>query len=68
LELIGTRSAMTLLREAFYGARRFDDLVSRGAGESGGPVEHGRFGPSEGLLADAGVGSHHLLMVSFVDE
>ena len=29
LELIGTRSAMTLLREAFYGARRFDDLVSR---------------------------------------
>ena len=29
LELIGTRSAMTLLREAFYGAKRFDDLVAR---------------------------------------
>lgn len=29
LELIGTRSAMTLLREAFHGARRFDDLVAR---------------------------------------
>ncbi|BBZ31107.1 hypothetical protein MMAD_54020 [Mycolicibacterium madagascariense] len=29
LELIGTRSAMTLLREAFLGARRFDDLVAR---------------------------------------
>jgi DNA-binding HxlR family transcriptional regulator len=33
LELIGTRSAMTLLREAFSGARRFDDLVG-GAGLS----------------------------------
>ena len=29
LELIGTRSAMVLLREAFFGARRFDDLVRR---------------------------------------
>ena len=29
LGLIGTRSAMTLLREAFYGATRFDDLVRR---------------------------------------
>jgi DNA-binding HxlR family transcriptional regulator len=29
LELIGTRSAMTLLREAFYGGTRFDDLVRR---------------------------------------
>jgi DNA-binding HxlR family transcriptional regulator len=29
LDLIGTRSAMTLLREAFYGATRFDDLVRR---------------------------------------
>jgi DNA-binding HxlR family transcriptional regulator len=29
LELIGTRSAMTLLREAFHGASRFDDLVAR---------------------------------------
>jgi DNA-binding HxlR family transcriptional regulator len=29
LDLIGTRSAMTLLREVFYGARRFDDLVRR---------------------------------------
>jgi DNA-binding HxlR family transcriptional regulator len=29
LELIGTRSAMTLLREAFLGAKRFDDLVAR---------------------------------------
>ncbi|WP_405970596.1 helix-turn-helix transcriptional regulator [Streptomyces sp. NBC_00988] len=29
LALIGTRSAMTLLREAFYGATRFDDLVRR---------------------------------------
>lgn len=27
--VIGTRSAMTLLREAFLGARRFDDLVGR---------------------------------------
>lgn len=29
LKLIGTRSAMVLLREAFYGARRFEDLVRR---------------------------------------
>jgi len=29
LQLIGTRSAMVLLREVFWGARRFDDLVSR---------------------------------------
>ncbi|MEU3979172.1 helix-turn-helix domain-containing protein [Streptomyces sp. NPDC026672] len=29
LELIGTRSAMMLVREAFYGGRRFDDLVRR---------------------------------------
>lgn len=29
LELIGTRSAMMLFREAFYGGRRFDDLASR---------------------------------------
>jgi len=29
LRLIGTRSAMTLLREAFYGATRFDDLIRR---------------------------------------
>lgn len=29
LDLIGTRSAMTLLREAFYGATRFDDLARR---------------------------------------
>ncbi|MEW2515977.1 helix-turn-helix domain-containing protein [Streptomyces sp. NPDC046870] len=29
LDLIGTRSAMTLLREVFYGGRRFDDLVRR---------------------------------------
>jgi DNA-binding HxlR family transcriptional regulator len=29
LDLIGTRSAMTLLREVFYGARRFDDLTRR---------------------------------------
>lgn len=29
LDVIGTRSAMILLREAFYGARRFDDLVRR---------------------------------------
>lgn len=29
LDLVGTRSAMTLLREAFYGATRFDDLVRR---------------------------------------
>jgi DNA-binding HxlR family transcriptional regulator len=29
LDLIGTRSAMMLLREAFYGARRFEDLVRR---------------------------------------
>jgi DNA-binding HxlR family transcriptional regulator len=29
LDLIGTRSAMTLLREAFYGASRFDDLARR---------------------------------------
>jgi DNA-binding HxlR family transcriptional regulator len=31
LDLIGTRSAMTLLREAFYGATHFDDLVRRAA-------------------------------------
>ncbi|MEV5177850.1 helix-turn-helix domain-containing protein [Streptomyces flaveolus] len=29
LDLIGTRSAMMLVREAFYGGRRFDDLVRR---------------------------------------
>jgi DNA-binding HxlR family transcriptional regulator len=29
LDLIGTRSAMVLLREAFYGGRRFDELVHR---------------------------------------
>jgi DNA-binding HxlR family transcriptional regulator len=29
LDIIGTRSAMMLLREAFYGARRFEDLVRR---------------------------------------
>ncbi len=29
LELIGTRSAMVLLREALYGATRFEDLVRR---------------------------------------
>ncbi|MFH9860298.1 winged helix-turn-helix transcriptional regulator [Streptomyces sp. NPDC017202] len=29
LEVIGTRSAMMLVREAFYGGRRFDDLVRR---------------------------------------
>ncbi|MEW2498341.1 helix-turn-helix domain-containing protein [Streptomyces nodosus] len=29
LELIGTRSAMVLLREVFYGAGRFDDIVRR---------------------------------------
>ena len=29
LDLIGTRSAMMLVREAFYGGRRFDELASR---------------------------------------
>lgn len=29
LALIGTRSAMVLLREAFWGGRRFDDLARR---------------------------------------
>ena len=29
LELIGTHSAMVLLREAFFGGRRFDDLARR---------------------------------------
>lgn len=29
LDLIGTRPAMTLLREVFYGASRFDDLARR---------------------------------------
>jgi DNA-binding HxlR family transcriptional regulator len=29
LDLIGTRSAMMLIREAFYGGRRFDELVRR---------------------------------------
>ncbi|WP_318205805.1 helix-turn-helix domain-containing protein [Streptomyces sp. SCL15-4] len=29
LEVVGTRSAMMLVREAFYGGRRFDDLVRR---------------------------------------
>ncbi len=29
LEVVGTRSAMTLVREAFYGGRRFDDLARR---------------------------------------
>ncbi|WP_460063845.1 winged helix-turn-helix transcriptional regulator [Streptomyces sp. YKOK-I1] len=29
LDLIGTRSMMTLLREVFYGATRFDDLARR---------------------------------------
>jgi DNA-binding HxlR family transcriptional regulator len=29
LDLLGTRSTMTLLREVFYGATRFDDLARR---------------------------------------
>ncbi|WP_436535326.1 winged helix-turn-helix transcriptional regulator [Actinoplanes sp. HUAS TT8] len=29
LDLIGTRSAMTLLREVYYGGTRFDDLARR---------------------------------------
>jgi DNA-binding HxlR family transcriptional regulator len=29
LERVGTRSATILLREAFYGSRRFDELVRR---------------------------------------
>jgi DNA-binding HxlR family transcriptional regulator len=29
LDVIGTRSAMVLLREAFFGGRRFDDLARR---------------------------------------
>jgi DNA-binding HxlR family transcriptional regulator len=29
LEVVGTRSAMVLLREVFYGGTRFDDLVHR---------------------------------------
>ncbi|MEU1087472.1 winged helix-turn-helix transcriptional regulator [Streptomyces sp. NPDC005576] len=29
LDVMGTRSAMMLVREAFYGGRRFDDLVRR---------------------------------------
>ncbi|MEU7824805.1 helix-turn-helix domain-containing protein [Catellatospora sp. NPDC049111] len=34
LEIIGTRSAMLVLREAFFGARRFDDFARRaGVGE-----------------------------------
>jgi DNA-binding HxlR family transcriptional regulator len=33
-EIIGTRSAILLMREAFYGARRFDDFARRvGLGE-----------------------------------
>lgn len=29
MEVIGTRSAMLLMREAFYGTRRFDDFATR---------------------------------------
>jgi DNA-binding HxlR family transcriptional regulator len=29
LELVGTRSALLILREAFYGTSRFDDFVTR---------------------------------------
>jgi len=29
LEVVGTRSAMLLMREAFYGTRRFDDFAHR---------------------------------------
>jgi DNA-binding HxlR family transcriptional regulator len=29
LDIVGTRSAMMLLREAYYGAHRFDDLARR---------------------------------------
>jgi DNA-binding HxlR family transcriptional regulator len=29
MEVVGTRSAMLLLREAFYGTTRFDDFVTR---------------------------------------
>jgi DNA-binding HxlR family transcriptional regulator len=29
LEIVGTRSTMLLLREAFYGTRRFDDFAER---------------------------------------
>jgi DNA-binding HxlR family transcriptional regulator len=33
-EIIGTRSAIPVLREAFFGTRRFDDFVRRvGIGE-----------------------------------
>ena len=51
MELIGARSAMTLLREAFYGARRFDDLVGR-AGLSSMAVETAS--QTAELLADHG--------------
>ena len=29
MEVVGTRSAMLLMREAFYGTRRFDDFAAR---------------------------------------
>jgi DNA-binding HxlR family transcriptional regulator len=29
MEVVGTRSAMLLMREAFYGTRRFDDFATR---------------------------------------
>jgi DNA-binding HxlR family transcriptional regulator len=29
MEVVGTRSAMLLMREAFYGTRRFDDFANR---------------------------------------
>jgi DNA-binding HxlR family transcriptional regulator len=48
LEVLGTRSAFLILREAFYGASRFDEFVGRvgiseavAAARLGGLVEHG---------------------------
>jgi DNA-binding HxlR family transcriptional regulator len=29
MQVVGTRSAMLIMREAFYGTRRFDDFASR---------------------------------------
>ena len=40
LEVVSTRSAVLIMREAFYGTTRFDDFADRGS-ERGGKAAHG---------------------------
>jgi len=58
IEVVSTRSAVLLLREAFYGAARFDEFVAR-TGRRGGSGRRGRLdrrGGFTGELAEHGLG------------